>query len=273
VNATTHARAGGETWLSPVELDACWELLGLGDPPATLRLPSPGRSWSDRRRHLDSVLAELRRRGLADRSRPDERLARMLRALARPQRQLDLILHGEHGTLVAIGADTGGSGVLAVRHGEQIRLAPVPLWALVRSVVELVGPITPGYGRSVNLPAEVFDAARKATHDGELWTLADRMVAMGIPPEDASSCVRMCAGVRMLGQLGTLVRQDGVKRFGPWVIGFHLTKSGHFLQLRRPYSGTSTITISPLDAPRLTRHTEELLAAGAGRQPQHRHTW
>jgi len=28
--------------LSAVEFDACWELLGLGDTPLTLELPSPG---------------------------------------------------------------------------------------------------------------------------------------------------------------------------------------------------------------------------------------
>lgn len=267
---TAVAWAGTEMRLLPVELDACWELLGLGDPPATLRLPSPGRSLSDRRRHLESVLAGLRRRGLAGRSGPDEHLAKMLRGLARPERQLDLILRGEQGTLVAIGADARGSGVLAVRHGEQVTLAPVRSTALVAAVVGLVGPMKPGVGRTANLPADAFDAALKATSDGDLWSLADRMVEMGVPREDASSCVRMCIGVRRLGQLGTAFRQDGAMRLGPWVIGFHLADSGYFLQLRRPgpYDGANTIIMCPLDAPRLAQKAGELLAAGPARQPQ-----
>lgn len=261
--------------LSPVELDACWDLLGLGDPPATLRLPSPGQSLSDRRRHLDSVLTGLRRRGLAGGSGPDEHLAKMLRRLARPDRQLDLILRGEQGTLVAIGADARGSGVLAVRHDEQVTLAPVRSTALVPALVGVVGPMTPGIGRTANLPADAFDAALKATRDGNLWSLADRMVETGIPREDASSCVRMCLGVRRLGQLGTAFRQDGAMRLGPWVIGFHLAESGYFLQLRKPgrYDRVSTIIMCPLDAPRLAQKAGELLAAGPALQPQQGHAW
>jgi len=92
-----------------------------------------------------------------------------------------LILQGEGGTLVAIGADARGFAVLAVRHGDQITLAPVRSTALVPTVVGLIGPMTPGVGRAANLPAETFDTAREATRDGELWSLADRVVEMGIP--------------------------------------------------------------------------------------------
>jgi hypothetical protein len=48
--------------LSAVEFDACWELLGLGDTPLTLELPSPGRTWAERHRVFTGVLAALARR-------------------------------------------------------------------------------------------------------------------------------------------------------------------------------------------------------------------
>jgi len=57
------------------------------------------------------------------------------------------------------------------------------------------------------------------------------------------------------------------------VIGFHLAESGYFLQLRGPGPYGGTISMSPLDAPRLAQKAEELLAAGPAHHPQHGHTW
>jgi hypothetical protein len=79
----------------------------------------------------------------------------------------------------------------------------------------------------------------------------------------------MCTGIRSVGQLGTACWTAGVPRFGPWAIGFQRTEGGDFLQLRRPADGRGhgtgpdggTVTVAPLDAPRLARLTEELLAA------------
>lgn len=181
------------------EFDACWELLGLGDLPLTLRLPSPGRTWAQRHQILTSVLVKLRRRGMAERSAPGERIAGPLRLLARPECQLDLRLDGDPrvGPLVGIGAAAGGSRL------------------------------------------------------------------------DAASWVRMCTGVRIFGQLGTAFRTERGTRFGPWVIGFHGTAAGHFLQLRRPSTIDVSVTVCPVDAVALARLSHELLAAGPARSPTH----
>jgi hypothetical protein len=110
----------------------------------------------------------------------------------------------------------------------------------------------------------VFDAAHAATTDGKLWTMADELVGHGVDRQDAASWVRMCTGIRSVGQLGSAHSRDGTPRFGPWVIGFQRTDGGDFLQLRRPGPHGPTVTVCPLDAARLTRLTTELLAATLG---------
>ncbi|WP_028937846.1 ESX secretion-associated protein EspG [Pseudonocardia spinosispora] len=252
--------------LSAVELDACWELLELGDTPETLLLPSPGRDRAERREILGDVLAELASRGLADRSSPVESLARPLRVLAAPDHQVDLRLGGEpHGTVVAIGAVAGSLGAALVQYGDRIQVQSMRPTQIMAALLGLCGPIRPGVGRPVNVPADLYDAAQQATTDGNLWTMADNLVSGGLPRADASSWVRMCTGVRSFGQLGVTFWPEGARRPGRYVVGFHHTETGHYLQLRRPPdhgNGRATVTVCPVDAHRLARLTEELLAAG-----------
>ncbi|HEV7791909.1 MAG TPA: hypothetical protein VGP05_23085, partial [Pseudonocardia sp.] len=66
---------------------------------------------------------------------------------------------------------------------------------------------------------------------------------------------------RSVGQLGTTVSVAGPPRFGPWAIGFQRTGAGHFLQLRRPGRGGVSVSVCPVDGPRLARLATELLAA------------
>lgn len=255
-----------ELMLSAIELDACWELLGLGDTPETLLLPSPGRDWAERREIMGGVLADLARRGLADRSSPIDALARPLRLLAAPDYQVDLRLGGEpHGTVVAIGAVAGPHGAALVQYGDRIQVQSMRPTQIVAALLGLCGPIQPGIGRPVNVPADLYDAAQRATTDGNLWTMADNLVSGGLPRADASSWVRMCTGVRAYGQLGVTFWPEGARRPGSYVVGFHQTEAGHFLQLRRPadHGGCrATLTVCPVDAHRLARLTEELLATG-----------
>lgn len=247
--------------LSAVEFDACWELLGLGDPPLTLELPSPGRTWAERHLVLTGVLAALARRGLVERSAPSAAVAGPLRLLARPDYQLDLRLSGPDGPVICIGAVAGGRGVRLVQDGDQLRLTPIRPAELVAATIEPIGPMRAGLGRPVNIPAGVFDAAQRATTDGKLWTMADELVARGVPRLDAASWVRMCSGIRSVGQLGSTVSVAGPPRFGPWAIGFQRTEAGHFLQLRRPGRDGASVSVCPVDGPRLARLATELLAA------------
>jgi hypothetical protein len=272
----------GEHRLTPVELDVCWELLDLGDTPLTLALPSPGRTFTERGRIVAGVLDGLRERGLADAGGPVPELADRLRLLARPDLQLDLYLAGElsppdtapprqdtapattgdHAPreTVGIGVLDAHRGCVLLRRADRIRLLPVRPSGVLPALLGAMPTPRPATGRQVNIDAGVYDAARRATSDGSLWTMADELVARGVPRPDATSWARMCTGVRGVGQFGTAVRRDGVSRFGPWVIGFHRGGTGDVLQLRRPeHAGrTRTVTVGPLDRPRLARLVEQL---------------
>lgn len=255
-------------------MEACFELLGLGEAPASLQLPSPGRTVPERHEHLDAVLLDLHRRGMADRNRPSEELAVPLRVLARPDHQLDLRIHSPDGALVASAAAARGNGALAIRRGEEVTVAAVRGTALVSAVVGLIGPMSPGRGAAVNVPADLFDEARQATTDGHISSLVDWLTEMGMRRGDVSSLIHMCRGIRALGQIGVIHYVGRSARLGRWVIGFHRTEAGYYLLLRKPGTyGGETVTIRPLDAPQLAQLAEELLKAGRAREPRHRHPW
>lgn len=263
-----------EVRLSAVEMEACFELLGLREAPLSLQLSSPGRTVPERQEHLDAVLLGLHRRGLADRNRPSEVLAGPLRVLARSDHQLVLRIHSPDGTLVASAAAARGDGALAIRRGEEVTVAAVRGTALVSAVVSLIGPMTPGRGAAVNVPADLFDEARQATTDGHISSLVDWLTEMGMRRGDVSPLIHMCRGIRALGQIGAIHRAGRSVRLGPWVIGFHRTDAGYYLQLRKPSTyGGETVTIRPLDAPQLAQLAEELLKTGRAREQRRRDAW
>lgn len=253
------------TVLSLVELDVCWELLGLGETPWQLDLPSPGRTHGERRQIITHTLDGLRQRNLAGRSGPSPTLAVMLNTLANAAHHMDARIR--YGALRAgIGAiHTDGAGVVAIRQGDEVGLLTVPATAVNAVLVDLVGPITPGVGLPVNLPADVLDAARAAAPTtGSAPQFADQLARLGIPAAEARSVVRMCTPVDQLGQFGVTVRTPaGQLRRGRRVLGLHHTPSGHYLQLRR----RGQVTIAPLRRERLVELLDDLLAetAAAGR--------
>jgi hypothetical protein len=269
------ASSRGEVRLTAIEADACWEMLELGDTPLTFALPSPGRTQAQRRDLLTAVRSALRDRGLGNRglgdrglgddNGPGEQIAQPLRLLASPDHQIDLMLAGQphqpHQHLVAIGAILGDTAVVAYRQGDLVRLVPVRPPRVMTHLLATVGPLRPGIGQPVNFSADVFDAAARAATGGTLWAMADELIARGVPRIEAASWVRMCTGVAAVGQFGTASWSEGRHRLGPWVIGFHVAASGHFLQLRRPDPDGrgSTVSVCPLTTRRLASLLAELV--------------
>jgi hypothetical protein len=246
--------------LSGVELDACWELLDLADTPVVLQVPSPGRTSIERQHILRATLTGLARRGLTDRHRPTPALASALRLMAHSDYELDIRLAGgpPHPT-VGLGAIAGDDGVLVVQRGDRLMVLPTDRVRVLPGLIELAGPMTPGIGRPVTLAADVFDHAITAATDNPA-TFADELHARGLTRTDANATAHIYRNVHTIGQLGATTYTGGVPRRGPWVIGFHHTHSGTFGQLRKPDpTGTTSITLAPLDARRLTAHATELI--------------
>jgi len=236
--------------LSPLEFTACWKALGLDQSPPSLTGCGSGRGFDLPRRRL--ALAALAGRQLADSGRPRAYLADALRLLAEPEYMLDLRYSGPQGQILGVGAVAGDRGVavLTSEDDEQLDLAPMDSARLGRALLERLGPTHAGTGRAVHIPADALDAATRAVDSGDLRELADRLEQHGVPRLEANSLVRMCEGMWCRGQLGATAHFGEPGRRAPWVIGFHATDAGWFMQLRRD----GTVTICPSDASGLLRH-------------------
>jgi len=242
---------------------AAWRALELGEPPVELQLRPPGRTIAERDAVYDLELNRLRECGLAavhrTGIRPRARLTRAMSLLAEGAIGYDLYLSTG---LVALGAADGDSGVVLVSTGDEVRLVDVRGPAVPAALVELIGPVRPGRARTVNVDAETLDRARALVDDGSVWTLADKLVELGTPRIDAHSLARMCTGVTRFGQIGAVSRTAGLTRRGRWVVGFHRSPGGDFLQLRKPTgSGRPHVTIAPVTAEGLLARVRELVVA------------
>lgn len=241
--------------LSPVELTACWDALGLDLPPARLTRLGPGHGFDQRKRR--SALAKLARRGLSDGQRPCADLADVLHLLDRPHVRIDLCWGSRgNGVIEAVGAFAGVRGVTVVDIDGAYTVTAMDSSRVPGSLLGLLGPIKPGVGRAVNIPADLLDAAVRAARDNGLWEMTDKLCARGIPRLEANSLAHMCEGMCGRGQLGATGFAGGRALRAPWVIGIHKTEAGGwFTQIRR----RGTATIRPVDIHELLRQWHILI--------------
>ncbi|HZD13576.1 MAG TPA: ESX secretion-associated protein EspG [Pseudonocardiaceae bacterium] len=276
--------------LSPAQFLGCWAALRLGEPPVELALRPPGHTVEESRALLDQAVAGLAGRGLSDGRRPGATphpgLGGALRLVARPDYLLDIRfrdLAEGGGVVFGLGAVAGAAGLLITgvadgqdRRGEQggdpVELLGMDASRVAGALLGLAtrrGPVKAGIGSPANIPVAAFDTARQRTGGGGLWELADELVNLGVAWREARSLARMCTGVRFAGQLGATGRFAGPARRGGWVVGFHVTDSGWFLQLRRG----DTLTVCPTGTRRLMYHWHELIdslnPATSALAPQH----
>lgn len=259
--------------LSPVELLGCWTAAGLGEMPTQLWVRPPGATVEDSARLLTEAVAGLAARGLSDghrlHPRPHPVLAGLLRAIADSEFMVDIRLSDSAGGAAAVlglGAVAGAHGVtLVTRDGVEGLVAPMELAAMdatrvtgaLLGLVSLAGPIRPGVGAPVNIPAEALDSAVRSAPDGDLWAVADRLVAQRVPAREAHSLARMCTGIEVAGQLGATGRPGPFHREhrADRVVGFHRTARGWFVQLRR----VGVVSVHPPDPTRLLRQWQDLI--------------
>jgi hypothetical protein len=130
-------------------------------------------------------------------------LSELLHLLAKPTHELDIRLAGSsQGMIVGLGAIRGARGVLVVAApGAPLRLKPLDATRVADALLELAGPITPGHGRSGNIPAHTLDDACEAAGDGNLWTLVDQLTVRAVPRLEPP---------RVQWRLGSLISSDSV---------------------------------------------------------------
>jgi hypothetical protein len=243
--------------LTAVEFDVLWEQLRLGPTPVVLRLPSPGRTHTERRAIQTAGWQALRERGLAGPSGPDPELARLLHLLAQPAQQFEL--RARWGREVrAVAAGRPGSGVLAVRQDATVTIGPCG--SLPSALLSALPTAQPGPGRASTLPTTVLTAALGA-HGTELRTA---LIAHGVPAADARLLARMLGGTERRAQIVALATDKwGVARREGGVVGVLDGQRGRYVMTRSVADdGVEWTTVAPTDTRRLRHRVAEMLDDG-----------
>ncbi|WP_344678625.1 ESX secretion-associated protein EspG [Saccharopolyspora taberi] len=246
--------------LSALEFDVLVEHLELGSMPLVLKVPSPGRTHTERAELVESAWRSLSGRALGDPADLDPWLERTLRLLARPLREVDGRLWlGRSVRVLAAAAD--GEAALAVKDGDTLTLRPAAASGLPREAASVLPQLGPGPGRSVSVRSSDLDAAAdEAGADVEALEAALRR--RGVRADDAETLTSMVGEAGPRGQFGAAARDRlGRRSRAGHVVGFFDTAHGRYVQVRRESpSGDVWSTIAPVDSRRMTGHLEELLA-------------
>jgi hypothetical protein len=247
--------------ISALEFDVLWEHLRLKSLPLVLKVPSPGRTHSERAKLVQDAWAGLADRGLGEGVSPDPALAAQLAVLDRPDRELDARLWLGRSVRVLV-AQKGGAAVLAVLDNGSLTLREASPDGLPRDVLTPLPTAPAGPGGSVTMPSAVIeDAARDARNLREFETALRNH---GV--REAAAVAAMISSPVRQGQFGAAVRDNyGRRHRADRVVGFFDTPAGRYLQLRRAEPGAeSWSTISPCDHRRLLHHVTELLDEVSG---------
>lgn len=245
--------------VSPLEFDVLWEHLRLGELPVVLRVPSPGRTDEERDRLVARAWAALGERGLGGPAAVDQRLARLIRLLERPEREIDGRFGTSRGVRLLVAA-TGDDAVFAVLSRRGLVLAEAPVTGLAREALSVLPAVGPGPGESITVRSATLDAAAAVARTPAEFEQA--LCREGLRPRDAGLVRLMVTDVRRQGQFGAAARNRwGQRRRAGHVVAFFDTSAGRYLQLRtKADDGELWSTISPADHRLLTAQLTDLLA-------------
>jgi hypothetical protein len=246
--------------ITPLEFDVLQEHLRLAEMPLVLRVPSPGRTFTERRELIAEAWAGLAARGLGRPSAVDDRLAHLMRLLAQPEREIDGRFGATKGVRLLVAA-TGDEAVFAVLSKRGLVLSEAPVTGLAREALSVLPVVGAGQGESITVRSAVLDAAAAETVTPEDFELA--LCRQNLRLRDATALRTMLTGVRRQGQFGAAARSPrGHRRRAQHVVGFFDTDGGRYLQLRAPGDdGEVWSTISPADNRLLITQLTDLLAA------------
>jgi hypothetical protein len=249
--------------LSAVEFDVVWRSAGLGGPPAVLRLVSPGRTHTARRRIEAEVWAALgeRRPGWGAGADPD--LERLLHLLAEPAIRVEVRAWGTATIRAALAGGTDDA-VLAQRSGDAVVLTPCT--SLAGAAVGVLGTARPGPGRAAVVAAvDLEGALRRPTSAGLRTDLVDR----GVDPAEAGLIARMLDGIDRRAQVSVLAPEHlGILRRAGEPLEVLDAPRGRYLTTRcRGADGTAWICVAPVDDRRLHHRLSEWFDAARAISP------
>jgi hypothetical protein len=245
--------------VSPVEFDVLWEHLRLPEMPLVLRVPSPGKTYTERRQLTAEAWQGLAERGLGRPLAVAERLAGLMRLLAEPEREIDGRFGATRGVRLLVAA-AGDKAVFAVLSKRGLVLSEAPVTGLAREALSVLPVVGAGPGESITVRSSVLDTAAAEAATPEDFELA--LCRHGLRLRDATALRTMLTGIRRQGQFGAAARNPwGHRRRAQHVVGFFDTDGGRYLQLRaQADDGELWSTVSPADNRLLITQLEDLLA-------------
>ncbi|MGH3494246.1 MAG: ESX secretion-associated protein EspG [Sciscionella sp.] len=245
--------------LSALEFDVLWETAAFRWCHPALRVPSPGRTHTERAELVRQAWESLQERGLALGREPAPGLLRRLRVLAAPERAVDCWVFAER-AVTGLAAAAGGEAVLGVLDNGEVWLIPARASSLVESAVSVVGDRPAGRGRSVSVPFDVLAAADRAAR-GDPDRLITRLERRGVVLTQAQILAGMMRGMYQRGQFGVQRRGSAQSLHrGAELVSFHDTPRGRYLYLiRASTDGRRWATVTPADNRQLVASVAELL--------------
>ena len=147
--------------LSLPAFEILWEDLRAGSIPYPLDVSQHGETLDERARIKAAVHADLERRGLARRGRPEPDLEDALNLLARPElRVIAMCLPdvSQERVIRATVVARGGYAVLVMQEEASITLKLVQANEIATSIANVMPPGRPGPGKPVTVPAQAFEA-------------------------------------------------------------------------------------------------------------------
>lgn len=243
--------------LTPLEFDVLWEHLDLGDMPLVLKVPSPGRTNTEREQLVAQAWQSMGVKGFGRQVSLDPGLTDLLRLAARPHRELDGRLWLGRPVRVLAAAD-GDTAVLAVHEHDLLTFRRADAHGLPRHALSVLPQGKAGPGHSVTLPTKEFEAAARESKSPKEFEAQLRH--RGVREHDADTLRQMIGDVVRQGQFGGAARDKWGRRVRtPRVISFFDTEAGRYLQIRKESeAGEAWTTISPADHKRLLHHLTEL---------------
>ncbi|WP_199440395.1 ESX secretion-associated protein EspG [Umezawaea beigongshangensis] len=245
--------------LSAEEFDVVWERLGFEQMPLVLKVPSPGRTFTERRELEDRVWQALERRGLGRPVALHPELDHLLRLFHRPEKEVDgRVWIGRSVRVLAVAR--GDDAAVGTLTGDRLTFRHTTSTGLPSTVLSVLPPHPAGAGHSVTMPSDDLDAAIRAS-DNSPKGLRAALRERGLREQDATTLVEMFTGLKHTGNFGAAARDKYGKRWRPdRVVAFFDTEEGRFLQQRRATAGSPAwSTFSPTDLRRLTHQVDELL--------------
>jgi EspG family len=252
--------------ISELAFDVVLELAVGCERPLALAGDSPGATWTERRRYVEQVVAELRQFGLAqgDDVHPD--LVAALSVLARPQREVYGIyaVEGQPVSMIMAGS-VGRDGVFACLRDSRLLLEPVHPYSLHEPLLTVLPELRPIRSKSFHFPVSALrGTTRRQAVDYDSGFMHSSTVHSGQSDTEKDQAKRLLAIPRTGGgQFFAACRDDtGRRHRGEFPVNCFDTAQGCYLtEQHRGTGGEQWMRITPGDTKALAATVQQAAVA------------